>query len=326
MSITNDDKFNTVINKNTFFFHNDDFEEEYEGYVSSLTQSLLVLKQKIVSEGLKKDVFVKFIMEKEDGLRALLGLLGFSKESLLRLITFIRVYEDEELNKLVKKECWQKEEFTTEWNEDRIINLVRNDKNIAEGIINLFFEGSTVKAIRKILPLFEFKKLDINKLNFSTESLIDTIIRYKTRGSYKAKSGNNPEELIISILKENKIKYEKGKLKDISRDMDFIIPNKNNPKIIIESSYVITTSSGMGDKAKTEISVSEQIKKNYPDAIFIGFVDGIGWYVRRGDLKRIVSAFSNVFTFESSELKRFSEFIEENIDNNCYEGDNNERS
>jgi len=32
-----------------------------------------------------------------------------------------------------------------------------------------------------VLPLFEFKKLDINKYSFSIESLIDTIIRYKKR-------------------------------------------------------------------------------------------------------------------------------------------------
>lgn len=316
--INDADKFEIVISRNTFFFHNGKFEEMYEGYISSLIQTLLVLKQKIEENGLKKEVFIDFIMEKEEGLKALLALLGFSKESLLRLITFIRVYDDSELNNLVKKEFWPQEDFANEWNEDKIVNLVRGNRNIAEGLINLFFEGSTTSAIRKNLPLFEFKKLDINKLNFSTESLIDTIIRYKTKGAYKASAGNNPEELIISILKESKIKYERGKLKNVSRDMDFVIPDKKNPKIIIESSYVVTTSSGMGDKAKTEISVANQIKKHYSKAIFIGFVDGVGWYVRRGDLQRIVSAFSNVFTFEESELIRFEKFLKENISKNCY--------
>lgn len=66
----------------------------------------------------------------------------------------------------------------------------------------------------------------------------------------------------------------------------------------------------MGDKAKTEIQVAHDIKRHYPKTAFLGFVDGIGWYVRQGDLKRIVSAFDEVFTFRTSELKRFIEFIQ----------------
>ncbi len=34
------EKFDTVINKNTFYFYNRDFEEKYEGYVNSLKETL----------------------------------------------------------------------------------------------------------------------------------------------------------------------------------------------------------------------------------------------------------------------------------------------
>ncbi len=60
--------------------------------------------------------------------------------------------------------------------------------------------------------------------------------------------------------------------------MDFIIPHKREPKVIIESSFLVTTSSGQGDKSKTETNVNSLITKYYPKAKFIGFVDGIGWY------------------------------------------------
>lgn len=73
--------------------------------------------------------------------------------------------------------------------------------------------------------------------------------------------------------------FEKGKFGSIPRTMDFILPDKKSPKIVIESSYSVTTASGMGDKAKTEKTVADYLKKNYQDAIFVGFVDGIGWYV-----------------------------------------------
>jgi len=302
---TTETKFATVIKKNTFYFQNTEFEEEHEAYISSLAQNLFLLKKRVEQEGLKEKIFVEHITNYEDGLDAVLTLTGFSKESLLRLVTFLRVVNDKALNKLVNKDDWPKEDFEREWTLDNIKKLVKENQKLSEGLINLFFRGSTVPIIRQVVPLFEFKKLDINKLNFSTESLIDTIIRYKTKGSYSASKQNNPEVVIEKILEDLAISFKTGKIAQVPRTMDFIIPNKTSPKMIIECSYVVTTSSGMGDKAKTEQRVAESIKKNYPQCVFVGFVDGVGWYVRRGDLKRMVGAYDFVFTFKKEELENF---------------------
>ena len=304
-------KFKAVIEKNTFYFQNVEFEEEHEAYMSSLAQNLFILKNRVEQEGLREEIFVDHIMNMEDGLDALLTLTGFSKESLLRLMTFIRVIDDEELNKIVNKEYWPKEDFEREWTLEKIKLYVRSNTKFTEGIVNLFFKGSTIPILRKVIPLFEFKKLDINKLNFSMESLIDTIIRYKTKGSYAASKGNNPEVVIEKILNELRYPFERGKLKNIPRTLDFIIPGKSSPKIIIECSYEVTTSSGMGDKAKTEQRVAEAIKKHYPNALFVGFVDGIGWYVRRGDLTRMVKTYDFVFTFRFDELSKFKDLLKD---------------
>jgi len=303
------EKFNIVLSKNTFYFQNDGFEEEHEAYVSSLAQNLFLLKKEVEQKGLKEEIFVNHIMNFEEGLDALLTLTGFSKESLLRIITFLRVVDDATLNKLVNKDSWPKEDFEREWTLDKIKNLVKENEEFAKGLVNLFFKGSTVPIIRRAVPLFEFKKLDINKLNFSTESLIDTIIRYKTKGSYAASKQRNPEIIIEKVLEGMALPYKKGKLRYIPRTLDFIIPDKGTPKIIIECSYVVTTSSGMGDKAKTEQRVAEAIKKHYPDTLFWGFVDGIGWYVRRGDLERMVKAYDVVFTFRQDEIEKFKRLL-----------------
>jgi len=258
---------------------------------------------------LKEEIFVEHITTMEEGLDALLTLTGFSKESLLRLVTFIRAMDDDELNRVVNRENWPEQESEREWTLDKIKMYARRNEEFAEGLINLFFKGSTIPILRKVLPLFEFKKLDIKKLSFSTESFVDTIIRYKTKGSYSARKENNPEIVLEKILDNFNYPFEKGRLGDIPRTLDFIIPNKKSPKMIIECSYVVTTSSGMGDKAKTEQTVAESIKKHYPKALFVGFVDGIGWYVRRGDLRRIVEAHDFVFTFKKSEIEKFKELL-----------------
>ena len=148
--------------------------------------------------------------------------------------------------------------------------------------------------------------------------MIDTLIRYKEKGSYSGKKKNNPEIVVEEILNKLNITFETGDLSELidnapdnKRTMDFIIPNKQNPKIIIESSFLATTSSGQGDKSKTELSIDVLIKEHYPNAVFIGFVDGIGWYVRKGDLKRMVTAYEDVFTFHKDELFRFEELLKE---------------
>ncbi len=311
-----EEKFDTVISKNTFYFQNVEFEEYYEGRISSIAQNIFLLRNRIEREGLKESVLLEHITEVEDGIGAVLAITGFSKESLQRLVTFIRATNDKTLSSLANKDYWPGGDFETEWSLDKIKSLIKTNKRFAEGIVNLFFKGPTVPEIRRVLPLFEFKKLDINKFSFSIESLVDTIIRYKTKGSYKAERGGNPEILIEQILASHKWSFEKGKFRipeagNIPRTMDFIIPNKISPRLIIECSYSVTTASGMGDKAKTEKTVADYLKKNYPNIVFAGFVDGIGWYVRKGDLKRMVEAYDFVFTFSKDELERFESILKE---------------
>lgn len=318
------EKFNIVITKNTFYFYNREFEEKYEGYVNSIKETLLVLKNQIQNTGLKKELFEDLIYKKENGLRALLALTGFSNESLKRLITFMRIVDDQELNALTYKEKWidaaeiKNKEDIQEWSDDKIQKKIIEDIFFRKGLVNIFFEGSTIPILSNALPLFEIKKLSISKLNFEIEALIDTLIRYKEKGSYSGKKENNPEVVVENILDELGVGFEKGDLGELidnvpdkKRTMDFIIPDKINPKIIIECSYLATTSSGQGDKSKTEISIDSLLKEHYPKAHFLGFVDGIGWYVRKNDLKRMVAAYEDVFTFHENELERFKQLIKE---------------
>lgn len=321
--MTTEQKYQTVLDKNTFYFHNPVFEEKYEGYINSLSGILLVLKNKVETQGLKREFFESLLAEKENGLRALLALTGFANESLKRLLTLVRVVENRELAQLLLKDKWEeKEKLGTikEWGDKRLERMIEKNEFFRKGLVNLFFEGSTVPVLAQTLPLFELKKLSISKLNFEFSAMIDTLVRYKEKGSYSGQAENNPEFLIKTILGEMKIPFEKGDLKELfkhkfdeKRTMDFILPGKANPQIIIESSFLVTTSSGQGDKSKTEGNIKKLIEQYYPNAKFIGFVDGIGWYVRQGDLKRMVTAFDEVFTFHKEELERFKEFLKQNL-------------
>lgn len=316
---SNDEKYQIVIDKNTFYFYNPTFQEKYESYINSLNETLMVLKNQVDTQGLKKELFETLLMERENGLRVLLALTGFANESLKRLITVVRVTQNKELIKLLYKNQWntiEAEDEIKEWSDNKIAKMIRENKYFRAGIVNLFFEGSTIPFLAQTLPLFELKKLSISKLKFEIPALIDTLVRYKEKGSYSGKSENNPEYVITEILKDLNISSERGDLNELfkhesvaKRTMDFILPNKADPKIIIECSFLVTTSSGQGDKSKTEGNIIKLIEKYYPKAKFIGFIDGIGWYVRTNDLKRMVSAFDEVFTFHTSEIERFKSYL-----------------
>jgi hypothetical protein len=320
---TTSEKFQTIIEKNTFYFYDSIFEERYEGYLNSLKETLLVLKNQIENEGLQKHIFINLLAEKENGLAAILALTGFSNEMFRRLITIIRAVDEPELSKLVHKSGWYDDKPVkdiNEWGDAKIQKILRSNEHFRKGIVNIFFEGATTPFFSRTIPLFELKKLGISKLGFDISAMIDTLVRYKEKGSYSGKRLNNPEVLIQELLNEANITFESGDLSelvkkapDTKRTMDFIIPNKNNPKVIVESSFSATTSSGQGDKAKTEIAVSKLIKRHYPRAKFAGFIDGIGWYVRKKDLRRMVTAYDEVFTFEKSELIRFGKFLIEEL-------------
>ncbi len=316
---TVEEKFRIVIEKNTFYFFNTEFAETYEGYLITLKESLLLLKNEIETKGLRKEIFVEFLAEKENGLDALLALTGFSNESLKRLITLIRVADNKSLSKLTLKEKWcPKEDLESikEWSSTRVVKLLRKNEYFRKGIVNLFFEGGTLTFLAERMPLFELKKLSLEKLKFEPSSMIDTLIRYKVKGSMSGKKQNNPETLIASLLIKLEVPFETGDLAelianafDTKRTMDFIIPNKLNPQIVVESSFLVTTSSGQGDKSKTEIAINSLLKEHYPNAVFIGFIDGLGWYARQNDLKRMVAAYEDVFTFHEDELKRFEKLV-----------------
>ena len=268
------------------------------------------------------------IAEKQNGLRAVLALIGLSNESFKRLVTFVRVFDDSELSKLSCRDQWLDEAELTggdpkEWSDKKIENKLRSSSCFRKGIINILYEGATVPVLAQILPLFELKKFSVSKLNFDPEAMIDTLIRYKEKGSYAGQKSNNPEVVIEELLADMGIDYTRGDLPKLKqhdqadkRMMDFIIPNRDDPQVIIESSYMTTTSSGQGDKSKVELSMRRLIKKHYPKAYFWGFVDGIGWYVRQNDLHRMVEAYEDVFTFHDDEVMRFRSSLEKIMSRN----------
>lgn len=320
------EKIDTVIKKNTFFFNNKEFEQKYETHINAIVNILKNLRSNIQNQPVSQELIFDTIRNNEKGLAAILALTGLSNELFKRLLTAISIIEDESLSKLVYKDKWDfdlsKNGRVQEFSNAKIARLIKNNDYFLKGVVNLFFQGASNSVLMDRLPLFELKKLSISKIGFDINELLDTVVRYKEKGSYSGQAENNAEIIIKNIFDNEDISFESGDLKELikfedtrKRRMDFIIPNKTSPVVIIESSYLSTTSSGQGDKAKTEGNVRELLQKYYPNARFIGIVDGIGWYVRPGDLERMCRAFDDVFTLHPDEISRLTGFINEALGN-----------
>jgi hypothetical protein len=315
-------KTETISNKNTFYFVNSDFENNYESYIQSLISETIDLQLKIQEDGCTEKVISDFIVTK-NGLTLLLAYTALSFETLTRIVTYIRKTNNKNINTFFNKDKWNTVDRNgfKEWNGTKIEKLIKTNQYFRESIVKLFFFGYNIPNLNKILPTFELKKLNPSKIHsiaILTEDIMDTMIRYKEKGSYSAQKENNSEIVIEHILDEYNVPYTRGDLPLLienemtrKRTMDFIIPNKENPKIIIESSYVSTTASGLGDKAKTENGIKHLLKEYYPESKFFGFIDGVGWISRHKDAERMCEAFDDVYTYHSDELDRFKETLKE---------------
>ena len=312
---TTQQKLLTVYEHNTYFNKVSDFENKYQDYIKTQVDNICEFQTKILESGFNKNLLDK-VLQTEDGLNTILTITAFSLETLIGFVMMVRVKEDvEEFETLFYKSKWPQDPIEKDWNSKKIKSLIKNDTYFRKFIVNLFTEGFNCDSIRNHLPKFEWKKLNPDKFSEIVtvpRSFIDTMVRYKDKGRYAASKENNSEILVENILKENNLLFAHGDLplltkNDTSRKrtMDFIFPNKDNPLGCAECSFVQTTSSSMGDKAKTEIQVGGVIKKHYPDTFFYGFIDGVGWLRRSKDLLRMCEAFDDVFTFHPTQLDRF---------------------
>ena len=324
-------RMDEIKRKNTGFLHKVDMmrecleevDREYEEKVNRIKSSFKELQKRLdfsesFSEDRLIDELVSFLQKEEYGLEVLLALSGLSRERLFRIISMIRIafksglypYEEEWL----KKDQWRKKngkEVFSEWKEDTIKKKIKDDYSFARSIV-LILLGKN-EFVNEALGEFEKPfKLTLSKLKIRDEDILDTLIRSSLYGSYSAKKGGCPEKLIGKIIDSFGLGYGSGKVRHIDRKIDLVIPSVDDPKIFIEIAYVETTSSGMGDKAKTEKdTVREAIKRHYKDATFIVFVDGLGWLSREEALRMMCEAGDYVFTFHPEHIEKFIELLSE---------------
>jgi len=275
--------FQEAWDSSTVFFVDEELEREIEARLEAL---LKTAENQRVSETAEIDVadIADFLGQKYNALDVILKDVGLSEEKFKRIISLLR-----KLGRIPG-------DFSSEWGIGRIKNEIAREPGFARMVAELLVDGKRDEELEQYIPRYYLDMLNYREIKGSSQAV--RRIRYKQSlaGAYGGRKGHRVEDKIRQELEEIKdkhgVSYGKGRSRLIETDIDFAVPNTDDPWVIIMCSFHETTSSGQTTKAKDMRSAYEQIRHQNSrygeNRAFVNFVDGGGWLARKRDLERLV--------------------------------------
>ena len=266
-----------VIKSSTVFYNNKIFEARFEQFLKEKMDTIKAAN--IGSRQPTKQDLVTFIKAQPDPLRRIIGILDLPQEKFLRIVSALRRLQGD---------------FDPEWSMQKITNIVKSNPNskFSDAIIETFLNGYSNPTLEDTLPEYYRDRLHLRTLNeFPDEETLRAQLKNQYAPNYSDMKGEFIENLIRQQVLEANTLYEAGKFSYCDVTADVIIPSRENPCIVIMSSYQETTASNQTTKARDMLAcyqniVRHNVNKN-KNIIFINFADGGGWLARRSDLRKL---------------------------------------
>lgn len=288
-------EFEELFNSTTMFYVNENYEEEMDQEVQKKVDELAAELHSIdTKEGLKA-----YIIDHKDALDNLTSLMEISTERFKRMVSMIR-----------KDRGFV---FSTEWGLGKIRSAMMESPAMMESVLNLLWDGRNDERLKAKIPFFYLDNMGINDVTLNKLTNKDSIRLFVKRG-LEGKYSNNIGDLILTDI-EDKIKslankygldYEKNvRVPLLDRAVSFVLETAVDPKIIIDVSYSVTTSSAQGDKKNVARKTEDVLKKEKAsgnDIIYINFLDGAGWIGRQADMREIHRCSDYVINFNNINL------------------------
>ena len=287
--------FEELFNSTTMFYVNDAYENKMETYVQRKVNELANELGSINT----KDKLKQYIIDHKDSLDNLTSLMEISTERFKRMVSMIR-----------KDRGFV---FSTEWGLGKIRTAMMDSPAMMESVLNLLWDGRNDEKLKAKIPFFYLDNMGINEATLNKLQNKDSIRLFVKRG-LEGKYSNNVGDLILADIEE-KIKavsikygldYEKNvRIPLLDRTVSFVLESAVDPKIIIDVSYSVTTSSAQGDRKNAARKTEEVIKRERAagkNIIFVNFLDGAGWIGRQADMKEIHRCSDFVLNFNNLNL------------------------
>ena len=270
--------------KSTTMFYIDDelekeFDEEVEKDVNEIKLELLGIT---TDEGLKN-----YIRTNSKSLDRITSIMNISEEKFKRIITMLRI---------------EKGYMPTgEWTLAGLRGHMLASAEWMDEVCKLLRCGARMEAYQKLIPGFYLTNfsIDANTMGrIANDDDIRRLVRQGYEGRYNNKIGDSFYNKVYQYVKricdvEGLTTTSKEEVPMANRVVSIAIPDSIHPRILIDVTYGITTSSAQTKYAeKTEALCEILREKNYQKAendriIYINVIDGAGWVARQSDLHKI---------------------------------------
>lgn len=293
--------YDELFNSTTMFYMNPDYENEIEKVVQAKTAEISVGLRTITD----KDSLKKYIIDHKDSLDNLTSVAEISVERFKRMVSMIR-----------KDRGFV---FQTEWGLNKIRTAMMDSPAMMESILNLIWNGKNDEKMKACIPAFylENMAMDETTLNkLKDENIVRQLVKKGLEGKYSNGIGDAVLTDIECELKRvcaiHGLDYQSNvRVSMLDRAVSFVIESPNNPKLILDVSYSVTTSSSQGSKkeaARKTVEARKRIGKNF---VFVNFLDGAGWIGRQADMREIHRCSDYVLNFQN--LGLLEDIIAEHI-------------
>lgn len=296
--------YEELFNSTTMFYMNSDYEAKIENAIQTKTLEISTGLQTITD----KNSLKKYIIDHKDSLDNLTSVAEISVERFKRMVSMIR-----------KDRGFV---FQTEWGLSKIRTAMMESPAMMESILNLIWDGKNDEKMQACIPAFylENMTMDENTLNkLKDRNTVRQLVKKGLEGKYSNGIG---DAVLADIECELKrvcatygLDYQSNiRVPILDRAVSFVIENPSDPKLILDVSYSVTTSSSQGSKkeaARKTVDARMRAGKNF---IFVNFLDGAGWIGRQADMREIhrcsdyVLNFQNIGLLEDIIAKHIAEF------------------
>ncbi|HEK9983020.1 TPA: hypothetical protein TUU08_001752 [Streptococcus equi subsp. zooepidemicus] len=296
--------YDELFNSTTMFYINEQYEADIEQEVRSKTTDISVGLRTIKD----KESLKQYIIDHKDALDNLTSVAEISVERFKRMVSMIR-----------KDRGFV---FATEWSLGKIRTAMMESPAMMESILNLIWNGKNDDKMKACIPAFYLENMVMNETTLSKlqdENTVRQLVKRGLEGRYSNGIGDTVladiERKIKSVCAKHGLEYQKNvRMPILDRAVSFVLESSTQPKLIIDVSYSVTTSSSQGSKkeaARKTVEVLRREKAAGRNIVFVNFLDGAGWIGRQADMREIHQCSDYVLNFQN--LCMLEDIVDEHI-------------
>lgn len=297
--------YEEMFNSTTMFYINDSCEKSIRKTIDEETVDILIGLKTITS----KETLKKYIIDHKDSLDRLTSIAEISEERFKRMVSMIR-----------KDRGFV---FSTEWSLRKIRSAMLESPAIMESVINLIWNGKKDPKMQACIPSFYLENMimdDSTLAKIQDENIVRQLVKRSLEGTYSNMIGDailaDIEKELKRVCAKHGLEYQKNvRVPKLDRAVSFVLESPSVPKLILDVSYCVTTSSSQGSKKEAARKTENVIKaeKSYGNnIIYVNFLDGAGWIGRQADLREIYRCSDYVLNFQNMGL--LEDIIDAHID------------